>query len=144
MIYEENEELKTFHRVLFENSTKMASVPSNSIDLVVTSPPYPMIEMWDDTFCAQNPEIKTALKDGNGVRAFNLMHNILDEVWSEVYRVLKEGAFACINIGDATRTLNGTFQLHSNHTRILSHFLKLGMCSLPNILWRKQTTGPKT
>jgi DNA modification methylase len=70
------------------------------------------------------------------------MHGILDAVWNEVYRVLKNGGIACINIGDATRTINDNFSLYQNHTRIMSYLLKLGFSALPAILWRKQTNAP--
>jgi len=70
------------------------------------------------------------------------MHSELDKVWGECKRVLKPGCFACINIGDATRTLDNRFQLYPNHSRIISAFLQLGFDSLPFILWRKQTNAP--
>ncbi len=70
------------------------------------------------------------------------MHKILDKVWAEVYRVVKEGGFACINIGDATRTINGDFALYPNHIRILQYLTELGFSPLPCILWRKQTNAP--
>jgi modification methylase len=66
----------------------------------------------------------------------------LDPVWKEVYRVLKVGGFACINIGDATKTINGNFVLYPNHIRILKSALDLGFSALPCILWRKQTNAP--
>ena len=50
--------MKTHHQVCFQNSIEMAQLPSNSVDLVVTSPPYPMIEMWDDGFSRLNPSIQ--------------------------------------------------------------------------------------
>ena len=120
----------------------MAEVPSKSVDLIVTSPPYPMIEMWDETFSRQNPNVKDALDRSAGMVAYEMMHQELDLVWNEVYRVLKEGRFACINIGDATRTINGDFQLYTNHSRIQSYLQNLGFSSLPAILWRKQTNAP--
>ncbi|MCK5029329.1 MAG: site-specific DNA-methyltransferase [Bacteroidales bacterium] len=120
----------------------MQQIENNSIELVVTSPPYPMIEMWDNIMSEQNPEIKTALKNSNGLLAFELMHKELDKIWTEVERVLIPGGFACINIGDATRTINGDFQLYPNHSRIISAFQKLGISNLPNIIWRKQTNAP--
>ena len=120
----------------------MSDIPSNSIDLMVTSPPYPMIEMWDDIFSNQNAKILDALKKRDGNKAFELMHQILDPVWDETFRVLKNGGFACINIGDATRTINGNFSLYPNHARILQYLRKIGFTSLPDILWRKQTNAP--
>jgi len=120
----------------------MEYIKDKSIDLMVTSPPYPMIEMWDEIFSEQNPEIKTALANKHGNRAFELMHKELDKVWNEVFRVLKNGGFACINIGDATRKLDDRFRLYSNHSRILQHCIEIGFEPMPEILWRKQTNAP--
>jgi DNA modification methylase len=130
------------HKIIFSNSKNMGDVPSESVDLIVTSPPYPMIKMWDEMFCKQNPFIEAALKKGKGSAAFELIHKILDQVWNEVFRVLKYGGFACINIGDATRTINGNFALYPNHMRILKYLLRIGFTALPDILWRKQTNAP--
>jgi len=129
------------HCIRFADAKAMADVASQSVHLVVTSPPYPMIEMWDELFCRQ-PAIKKALHSRTGINAFELMHRQLDRVWDELYRVLVPGGIACINIGDATRTIKGEFALYPNHSRILTHMLKMGFTNLPSILWRKQTNAP--
>ena len=110
--------MKTRHEIIFSDSGDMKQVPEESVDLLVTSPPYPMIEMWDGMFSQQRASVKKSLEKGDGEKAFEIMHKILDKTWKEVYRVLKKGGFACINIGDATRTLNSNFALYSNHSRI--------------------------
>ncbi len=133
---------KMNHKIIIGQAQKMSVIKDSSIELVVTSPPYPMIEMWDGIMSEQNAEIKTALENNNGQLAFELMHLELDKVWAEVERVLILGGFACINIGDATRTINKEFALYPNHSRIISSFLKLGLSNLPNIIWRKQTNAP--
>jgi len=132
----------TRHKVYFQDSKKMEALPSGSIDLVVTSPPYPMIEMWDAMFDGQNIEIGKALEKNDGSGTFELMHRELDAVWHEVRRILKPGGIACINVGDAVRTINNLFMLYPNHSRILTQFLTLGFQALPVILWRKQTNAP--
>jgi len=134
--------VKTIHKVLFKNAQDMEEVPDESVDLMVTSPPYPMIAMWDDIFSEQNPAIGEMLRKEDGCGAFELMHKELDKAWTQVFRVLKNGGFACINIGDATRTIGREFKLYPNHSRILKHCLKLGFSALPEILWRKQTNAP--
>ena len=127
---------------MFQNAGNLESIPSAGIDLVVTSPPYPMISMWDGLFESQNPAVAQALDENEGNTAFERMHRLLDPVWSELYRVLKPGGMACINIGDAVRTLNGHFRLYQNHTRIMKAMLDVGFSSLPAIIWRKQTNAP--
>jgi DNA modification methylase len=134
--------MKTSHQIYFSDSKQMDAVPSASVDLVVTSPPYPMIEMWDKLFAAQNHKIQHALRANDGRQAFELMHQQLNPVWQETFRILKQGGIACINIGDATRTINGNFMLFPNHTQILASLLKAGFSALPFILWRKQTNAP--
>jgi DNA modification methylase len=134
--------LKTIHNTFFKDSKNMSTISSDSIDLVVTSSPYPMIEMWDELFENQNPQIKNALTDQQGHLAFELMHQELDKVWNEIFRVLIDGGIACINIGDATRKIGNDFQLYSNHSRILNYCIKLGFQVLPSIIWRKPTNAP--
>ncbi len=133
--------METTHGYFIDNSNNMSSVENDSVDLVVTSPPYPMIEMWDKIMSAQNEAI-ASLINTEPEKAFELMHKELDRVWAECYRVVKPGGFLCINIGDATRTINGTFRLFSNHSRIIDSCLRLGFIGLPNIIWRKQTNAP--
>ncbi|MEA1994261.1 MAG: hypothetical protein U9N35_07720 [Euryarchaeota archaeon] len=54
--------METTHRVFFENSNDMKEIGTESIDLMITSPPYPMIEMWDGLFSSLNKEIKHSIK----------------------------------------------------------------------------------
>ncbi|MFP3960680.1 MAG: DNA-methyltransferase [Spirochaetaceae bacterium] len=123
-------------------AASMRQLPDDSVDLVLTSPPYPMIEMWDESFAASAPEVAGALERGEGDTAFALMHEILDDVWRECRRVLRPGGFLCVNIGDATRTLDGNFRLYSNQARISRFCESLGFQSLPPVIWRKQTNAP--
>ena len=133
--------VRTSHRIFFEAAQNMGRVEDASVDLVVTSPPYPMIEMWDGIFAAQNGEIGSAL-GRDPAAAFELMHGELDKVWAECFRVLKDGGMMCVNIGDATRTLNKDFRLFNNHSRVVASCLRMGFANLPNIIWRKQTNAP--
>jgi len=134
--------MKTIHQIFYRDARNLKEIPSESVDLVVTSPPYPMIGMWDDVFGSQNVDIEKALMARDGKLAHELMHEILDSVWDEMFRVLKDGRFACINIGDATRKVGGDFCLYPNHARILNYLLNIGFSALPDILWRKQTNAP--
>lgn len=130
------------HTIYFNAAQNMSPLKDKSVDIVVTSPPYPMIEMWDNIMSNQNPDIKSAFEANEPRKAFELMHQELDKVWAECWRVLKEGSFLCINIGDATRTINGEFALYNNNARIIQACEKLGFINLPNILWRKTTNAP--
>ena len=134
--------MKTIHTLFFNPAQNMSEVADASVNEIVTSPPYPMIEMWDEILARQNKAIADALSSGNADVAFEEMHKELDKVWKECYRVLSPGGFLCINIGDATRTINGEFRLFNNHSRIVKSCLEVGFNNLPNIIWRKQTNAP--
>src|SRR5699024_7278387 len=129
--------METSHRVVVGDSRRLDELDDESVELVVTSPPYPMIEMWDESFADLDPIIEERLDAGDGQAAFELMHEELDTVWSEIGRVLVDGGIACINLGDATRKVDGSFRVYQNHPRIIDAFEQLGFEPLPEILWRK-------
>ena len=134
--------MNTVCRLAFQNASDLSDIPDKTVALVVTSPPYPMIEMWDELFCSLDPQIGLHLKKQEGRKAYEKMHLLLDMIWKEVYRVLIPGGIACINIGDATRSVGGDFSLYPNHARILGSLADLGFYALPEIIWRKQTNAP--
>ena len=134
--------MSTKHQIINQDASHLTKIPDQTIALVVTSPPYPMIEMWDESFSSQNKAVKDALSHSDYKAAFNEMHRVLEAVWVEMNRVLINSGFICINIGDATRNNAGQFQLYPNHARIISFFEALGYSILPDIHWRKQTNSP--
>jgi len=134
-------DLKTKHKIFFCSSERMDKTSSDSVEMVLTSPPYPMVEIWDEHF-SKDARVKDALLCSDDMRAFELMHEKLDSVWEEVSRVLIPGGLACINIGDATRKFGNSFRLYSNHSRIIKKFETMGFHTLPSIIWRKSTTKP--
>jgi modification methylase len=108
-----------------------------------------MIAMWDELFVKADPKIAELWQklqiDGEEAtvrQIYDVMHDYLGKVWRETYRVLCGGGIACINIGDATRSINGKFQLFPNHSRITEICEKIGFTTLPYILWKKPTNKP--
>lgn len=132
---------RTSHKIFISSSQNMRYVPNESVDLIVTSPPYPMIEMWDGLFGSINPWITKGM-DYSPVESFSMMHRELGLVWRECFRVLRPGGIMCVNIGDATRSVGGTFQMFDNHSMVVSACVELGFVCLPCIIWRKQTNAP--
>ena len=45
--------MKTTQSFFFQQADDMRGVKTESIGLVITSPPYPMIGMWDESFDSQ-------------------------------------------------------------------------------------------
>ena len=134
---------KTNHTVVFDNATNLHNyVEKESVDLIVTSPPYPMIKMWDALFCQQNPRIEECLKNNLAVQAYTLMHEELNKIWAKCYVALKQGGIMCVNIGDAVRAIDKQFALYPNHSETIQSLLNLHFNILPCILWHKQTNAP--
>ncbi|WP_115865113.1 DNA-methyltransferase [Halorussus litoreus] len=129
--------METEHRIHVGDAREMDALDDHSVELVVTSPPYPMIEMWDDLFARLDAGVADSLAAGDGEAAFDAMHAALDPVWDELARVLVEGGIAAVNVGDATRSVGDGFQLYPNHAELIDRFRARGFDLLPDVLWRK-------
>jgi DNA modification methylase len=105
----------------------MPEVSNNSVHLIVTSPPYPMIEKWDDLF---------------EVVDFWTQHDKLLRIWEECKRVLVSGGILCLNIGDATRTVDGNFTCYPNYAHTTMQLFKIGFTPLIPIIWKKISNRP--
>lgn len=110
-----------------KSSANMNEIEDNSIHLIITSPPYPMIEKWDDMF----PMID-----------FNIQHYILWKTWIECKRVLIDGGIICINIGDATRSINKKFCCYPNFAQVTYNLFNLRFVPLIPIFWKKISNRP--
>jgi DNA modification methylase len=117
-------------RIVAGDARELPGIDPDSVALVVTSPPYPMIPQWDELFAQFH------------ARDFEGMHRLLDEAWRACYRVLVPGGILAVNVGDAMRTTDGAFRLWPNHARVLSGCNEIGFHSLPYILWKKPTNRP--
>jgi DNA modification methylase len=129
--------METEHRIHVGDAREMTALGDDSVELVVTSPPYPMIAMWDDLFAELDDEIADLLADGDGEASFEAMHDALAPVWDELSRVLVDGGIAAVNVGDATRSVGDGFQLYPNHAELITRFRERGFDLLPDVLWRK-------
>lgn len=123
-------------QVHFQSSEKLP-LADGSVNLVLTSPPYPMIPMWDAQL-----EAWTGLGvDEPGF--YRACHERLDEVWRECARVLAPGGIAAVNIGDGLRRdSDGAFRLFANHVDIHAGLERAGLTPLIPILWKKPTNKP--
>jgi DNA modification methylase len=117
-------------RVLGGDARSVPAIGDRSVHLVVTSPPYPKIALWDALFASL------------GATSFEAMHEVLAAAWSESYRVLVEGGILAVNIGDAVRSDATGFRLWPNHVRTSQAAEAAGFRPLPYILWKKPTNKP--
>jgi len=129
----------------------MREIADNSIHLMVTSPPYPMFQMWDPLFEKTDPEIQELRQqlganpqEETVTKIYEATHLNLAKTWTETFRVLVDGGISCAVIGDATRKINSKFRVFPNHPKIFEHFERIGFTTLPYILRRSQPLSRST
>lgn len=86
------------NRVLYKSSANMCEVLDNSVDLIITSPPYFNIKDYSKNGYQniQHSDIKH--DDLGSIGNYKDYINSLLEVWKECYRVLKPNGKLCINV----------------------------------------------
>jgi DNA modification methylase len=117
-------------KIYLGDSRAMTEVADASIDLVVTSPPY-----WHLKDYGVSGQI------GYG----QSLHEYLKDlylVWRECFRVLRQGARLCLNIGDqfARSAVYGRYKVIALHAEFISQCEQIGFDFLGSIIWQKKTT----
>jgi DNA modification methylase len=117
-------------KLIIGDSRSMVELKTQSVDLVITSPPYWHIKDYgvpDQIGFGQS--LHDYLKD-------------LYRVWAESHRVLRPGARLCINIGDqfARATVYGRYKVIPLHAEIIAQCEKTGFDFMGSIIWQKKTT----
>lgn len=123
-------DIKTNHKIIRGDSRQMNELSDNSVDLVVTSPPY-----W------QLKDYGTDDQIGYNDSYENYINN-LNLVWQECYRVLQNGCRLCINIGDqfARSVYYGRYKIIPIRTEIIKFCETIGFDYMGAIIWQKSTT----
>ena len=109
---------------------RMPELADASIDLVVTSPPYWQIKDYGSPGqIGWGQTLHAYLRD-------------LDRVWGELWRVLRDGARLCVNIGDqfARASQFGRYRVIPLHAEITCQCAAIGFDYMGAIIWRKKTT----
>ncbi|MBL7147924.1 MAG: site-specific DNA-methyltransferase [Nanoarchaeota archaeon] len=116
---------KIVNKIIREDVIKaMKKIPSNSIHLVITSPPYNVGKDYDNH------------NDNMGYKEYLKW---LNNVWKETKRVLVPGGRFCLNI--APTGIKDFIPLHHDFSNQLK---KLGMKFRTEIIWYKQTMLKRT
>ncbi|MFA5330923.1 MAG: site-specific DNA-methyltransferase [Methanoregula sp.] len=102
----------------------LARIPSESIDLVITSPPYNFGHAY-----AQDPHDDT--------REWNEYFSTLNRVWTECYRVLRPGGRMAVNVQPLFSDYIPTHHIISNQ------LLTLGLLWKAEFLWEKNNYNAK-
>ncbi|MCD6415947.1 MAG: site-specific DNA-methyltransferase [Planctomycetes bacterium] len=122
------------HRVIFADSRKMPELDDESIDLVVTSPPYWRIKDYahpgqigyDQTYEAYLSDLRSVL--------------------SECHRALRPGCRAAFNVGDQylRASEHGRYRVQPIPADIIMIARAVGFDFMGNIIWQKTSTTNTT
>ena len=125
---------KTKHKIVVGDSRQMIGVPDNSVQLIITSPPY-----WQLKDYGVNNQI--GYND-----SYEGYINNLNLVWNECYRVLDNGCRLCVNIGDqfARSVYYGRYKVIPIRTEIIKFCEAIGFDYMGAIIWQKKTTSNTT
>jgi DNA modification methylase len=117
-------------KIIIGDSRKMEEVEDNSVDLVVTSPPYWHIKDYSvEGQVGYGQSLHEYLKD-------------LYRVWKECYRVIKPGRRFCLNIGDqfARSIIYGRYKIIPLHAEFIAQCEDIGFDYMGSVIWQKKTT----
>ncbi|WP_029521336.1 site-specific DNA-methyltransferase [Persephonella sp. IF05-L8] len=122
--------MNNWAKIIIGDSRKMLEIKDNSVQLIVTSPPY-----WS---------IKNYGKE-NQIGYGQTLHEYLKDlyrVWKETYRVLEPGRRLIINIGDqfARSIIYGRYKIIPLHAEVIAQCEDIGFDYMGSIIWQKKTT----
>jgi len=106
----------------------MPLIPDNSIDIVITSPPY-NVDLGNNKFKQDGYE------DFEDNMPYEEYLDWMEKLFTESYRVLKSGGRICINIGDKKQSKEVT------HVDFILKMKKVGFIMLVPIVWNKGQIG---
>lgn len=126
--------MQSKHTIINGDSRCMTDLKDESVQLVVTSPPYWQLKDYG----TQN---QIGYND-----SYEDYINHLNLVWQECHRVLENGCRLCINIGDqfARAVYYGRYKVIPIRTEIIKFCESVGFDYMGAIIWQKQTTTNTT
>lgn len=117
------------HTLITGDCRKMSLIANDSIDLIVTSPPYWQLKDY-------------GIQEQIGFNdTYEQYINNLNLVWQECFRVLRPGCRLCINIGDqfARASYYGRYKVVPIHSEIIRFCEVMGFDYMGSIIWQKPT-----
>ena len=123
-------DIKTNHKIIRGDSRQMNELSDNSVNLVITSPPYWQLKDYGtDDQIGYNDSYEDYI-------------NNLNLVWQECYRVLQNGCRLCVNIGDqfARSVYYGRYKIIPIRTEIIKFCETIGFDYMGAVIWQKSTT----
>lgn len=108
------------HLVVIGDSFSMAELKNNSVQLIVTSPPY---------FNVKNYGIENV----GSIDSYFCYLKSLRQIFEECYRVLEDGRYICINVSDVISG-KGKYNIPAHCMSILQ---RAGFKYIDDIIWKK-------
>lgn len=106
------------NKIICSSSEKMNELPNNCVDLMITSPPYNVSKEYDEDL-----SLKEYLQ-------------LLENVFSETFRVLVNGGRACINVANLGRKPYIPLSDYISHIMI-----RIGFNMRGEIIWNKAASA---
>ncbi len=122
----------TAHVIREGDARKLDWIPSRSVHLIVTSPPYWTLKQYEPNH-----------RQLGDIDSYEVFLNELDKVWAECARVLVPGGRICCVVGDVCvpRKRAGKHYVMPLHADIQVRMRKIGLDCLTPILWSKIANG---
>lgn len=123
--------LPSEHDLYQTDSRKMSFIDDESVDLVVTSPPY---------FNLKDYENGTGGKDQLGdIDAYEKFNEQIDQVWQNCYDKIVPGGRMVVVVGDVlrSRSEHGRHRVIPLHATIQEHCMEIGFDNLAPVIWYK-------
>lgn len=90
--------MKKLNTVYYKSSTCMREIPDNTVDVIVTSPPYFNIKEYFKDGKQKNIISRVKSEDVGNINSFSEYIDSLVPVWNECFRVLKPNGKLCVNV----------------------------------------------
>jgi DNA modification methylase len=124
-------ELPSEHEIRQGDARNLSFIEDESLDLVVTSPPY---------FNLKDYENGTGGEDQLGdIEDYEKFNRQTDQVWKECYDKLRPSGRLCVVVGDVlrSRSEHGRHRVVPLHATIQEHATDIGFDNLAPIIWYK-------
>lgn len=120
--------LPSHHELYQADSRDLSMIDDESVDLLVTSPPYFNLKDYED-------------RDGQmgHVDDYGSFHNMLDGIWEQCYEKLVPSGRMCIVTGDVLRSRSdhGRHRVIPLHSTFQERCRNLGFDNLAPVIWYK-------
>lgn len=123
----------TTQKIYIKSATNMSEIEDESIHLVITSPPYFNVKLYN-----RQPHED----DLGNIHDIDMWFEKMNQVWKEVFRVLQSGRRAFINIANISmKTKNKSYRTLNIVGKTIDMLEKIGFIFKQDIIWKKTNSA---